>query len=79
MDKELFNQQRVKIVGVHHIVPGLVHNDEEDENFKFLIIIMMGKMTTHNDKLGKQFSGYYTQEFPPHIPIPPLRLTLALK
>ena len=69
MDKELFNQQRVKIVGVHHIVPELVHNDEDDENFKFSIIIMMGKMTTHNDKLGKQFSGYYTQEFPPHIPI----------
>ena len=72
MDKELFNQQRVKIVGVHHVVPELVHNDEDDEddeNFKFSIIIMMGKMTTHNDKLGKQFSGYYTQEFPPHIPI----------
>ena len=47
MDKELFNQQLVKIVGVHHIVP----YDEEDENFKFLIIIMMGKMTTYNDKI----------------------------
>ena len=29
VDKELFNQQRVKIVGVHHIVPELVHNDED--------------------------------------------------
>ena len=36
MDKELFNQQRVKIVGVHHIVPELVHNDEdEDELYVF--------------------------------------------
>ena len=39
------------------------------KTLSFLIIIMMGKMTTYNDKLGKQFSGHYTQEFPPHIPI----------
>ena len=74
MDKELFNQQRVKIVGVHHIVPKLVHNDEEDENFKILIFIMIRKLTNWESN----FPDITHKSFPLIFQFPPLRLTLAL-